>query len=227
MTKPSHSDLRVGDSVRVKRGTQDPDLSADISGWQGRLSNIETSGDETLVTFQWDSVTLKNMPVAMIEQCEEQGLDWAEMTLSANDVEPTNSRDTQQDVARIKERLSNQYGWVTLGEEGKRIQKVLAAMDADDDLDEFGAWEQHLERNLRFPFDAVVAEFQERGPLQSGDKVVVTGIADATDERYGIIVDLKVGRRKYAFPLCDLEPADKNSANYRLVKDYATWFANR
>ncbi len=227
MTKPSHSDLRVGDSVRVKHGTQDPDLSADISGWQGRASNIEPSRDEILVTIQWDSITLKNMPVATIEQCEEQGLDWAEMTLRASDVEPARSRDTQVDVAKTKERLSNQYGWVALGEEGKRIQKVLAAMEAEDDLDEFGAWEQHLERNLRFPFDAVVAEFQERGPLQSGDKVVVTGIADATDEMYGIIVDLRVGRRKYAFPLCDLEAADQKSPNYHLVKDYAIWLANR
>ncbi len=227
MTTPTRSDFRVGDRVKVKAGAQDPDLSADIGGWQGRLSSIERSGDEILVTIQWDSITLKNMPVATIEQCEGQGLDWAEMTLSAHDVEPAKSRDTQQDVAKIKEQLSNQYGWVALGEEGKRIQKVLAAMEADDDLDEFGAWEQHLERNLRFPFDAVVAEPQERGPLQSGDKVVVTGIADATDERYGIIVNLKVGRHKYAFPLCDLEAADKQSPNYHLVKDYAIWFANR
>ncbi len=227
MIKQARSDFRVGDSVGVKGGTQDPDFGAVIGGWQGRISNIDTRGDEIRVTIRWDSITLKKMPVAVIEQCEKQGLDWAEMTLSANDVEPTRSRDTQQDVAKTKERLSNQYGWAALGEEGKRIQRVLAAMDADDDLDEFGAWEQHLERSLRFPFDAVVVEFQERGPLRSGDKVVVTGIADATDERYGIIVDLRMGRRKYAFPLGDLEAADKQSPNYHLVKDYAIWFANR
>lgn len=163
----------------------------------------------------------------MIEQCEEQGLDWAEMGLGADEVEPAKPRDNQRDVDQIKEQLSSKHGWVSLGEEGKRIQKVLAAMDADEDLDEFGAWEEHLEKNLRFPFEAVIAEFQERGPLRSGDKVVVTGIGDVTDEMYGIIVDLKVGKRKYAFPLCDLEATDKKSANCQLVKDYAIWFANR
>lgn len=227
MTKPTRSSFRIGDSVRVKGGTRDPDLGADIGGWQGRLLSIDRSGNKISLTIQWDSVTLKSMSAAMIEQCEEQGLDWAEMILSTDEVEPARPRDTQPDVARTKERLSNQYGWVGLGEEGKRIQKVLAAMEADDDLDEFGAWEQHLERNLRFPFDAVVAEFQDRGPLRAGDKVVVTGLAEVTDEMYGIIVDVRLGRRKYAFPLCDLEAVDRKSANYQLVKDYATWFANR
>jgi len=174
-----------------------------------------------------EGVTLKNMPIAMIEQCEEQGLDWAEMALTANDVEPANPRDKERDVAKIKEKLSNKHGWVSIGEEGKRIQKVLAAMEDDDELDEFGAWEEHLEKNLRYPFEAVIAEFQERGPLHGGDKVVVTGNANATDEMYGIIVDVKVGKREYAFPLCDLEVADKKSPNHQLVNDYAVWFANR
>ena len=149
------------------------------------------------------------------------------MALGANDVEPAKPRDTENNVAKIKAQLSSQHGWVSLGEEGKRIQKVLAAKEADDDLDEFGAWEEHLEKNMRYPFEAVIAELLERGPLHVGDKVVVTGNADATDEKYGIIVDVRVGRRKYAFPLCDLEVTDKKSPNYHLVKDYAIWFANR
>lgn len=222
-----HSSYRIGDCVRVKAGIKDPDFGTAIGGWQGRISNIDKSNDETLVSIQWDSVTLKIIPVAMIEQCEEQGLDWAEMALGANDVEPAKPRDTENDVAKIKAQLSSQHGWMSLGEEGKRIQKVLAAMEADDDLDEFGAWEEHLEKNLRYPFEAVIAELLERGPLHVGDKVVVTGNADATDEKYGIIVDVRVGRRKYAFPLCDLEATDKKSPNYQLVKDYAIWFANR
>ncbi len=227
MAKPSRSDFRAGDSVRVKPGIIDPDFGTAIGDWQGKISNIDKSNDEILVSIQWDSVTLENMPVAMIEQCEEQGLDWAEMALGVDDVEPAQARDTASDVTQIKAQLSARHGWVALGEEGKRIQKVLAAMEVDDDLDEFGAWEEHLEKNLRYPFEAVITEFQERGPLRDGAKVVVIGNADATDEMYGIIVDVKVGRRKYAFPLCDLEVTDKKSSNYQMVKDYAIWFANR
>jgi hypothetical protein len=227
MAKPTRSDFRVGDSVRVKPGVKDPDFGTAMGGWQGRISNIDTSGDDITVSIQWDSTTLKNMPAVMIEQCEEQGLDWAEMALGANEAELTKPRDHERDVAQIKEQLSNKYGWVYLGEEGRRIQKVLAAMEDDDDLDEFGAWEEHFEKNLRYPFEAVIAESQERGPLRGGDKVIVTGNPDAADEMYGIIVDVSVSKRKYAFPLCDLEVTDEKSPNYQLVKDYAVWFANR
>ncbi len=68
----THSSYRIGDCMRVKAGTKDPDFGTAIGGWQGRISNIDTSGDGTLcvVSIQWDSVTLKNMPVAMIEECE-------------------------------------------------------------------------------------------------------------------------------------------------------------
>lgn len=225
--KQAHSDFRVGDCVRVKGGVQDPDFGADIGGWQGRISNIDPGGDEILVSIQWDSITLQQMPVAMIEQCEERGLDWAEMALSANEVEPAKPRDAEDDVAEVKAKLSSQHGWATLGEEGKRIQKVLAGVDADDEMEALGAWEERLDANLRFPFEAEVAEFQERGPLRTGAVIIVTGIADATDEMYGIIVEVKEGRRKLAFPLCDLKAMDKQSANYQLVKDYAIWFANR
>lgn len=225
--KQANLDFRVGDCMRVKDGAQDPDFGTDIGGWQGRISTIDSSGDESLVSIQWDSITLKQMPVAMIEQCEEQGLDWAEMGLSANEVEPAKPRDAERDVTAIKAQLSSQYGWVALGDEGKRIQQVLAGVDADDEMEALGAWEEHLDKKLRFPFEAVVAEFQEQSPLRTGAKIIVTGIADATDEMYGILVEVKEGRRKLAFPLCDLEATDKQSTNYQLVKDYAIWFANR
>lgn len=65
-----------------------------------------------------------------------------------------------------------------------------------------------------------------RGPLRSGDRVNVKGVS-LVDDHYGIIVELRVGRRRYDFPLCDLEVADQRSANYQPVKDYAIWFANR
>ena len=40
-------------------------------------------------------------------------------------------------------------------------------------------------------------------------------------------MSLRRERRKYVFPLCDLEVVDKSSSNYQPVKDYAVWFANR
>ena len=88
------------------------------------------------------------------------------------------------------------------------------------------AWAAYLEEHLAFPFEAEIDEYQSRGPLQAGDRVNVTGVS-LVDDLHAVIVDLWRGRRKYAFPLCDLEVIDKRSPNDQLVGDYRVWFANR
>ena len=61
--------FKPGDSVVVKPGIADPDFDIDIGGWQGQLD--EDADVDKMVLIAWDSVTLQNMPGAMIEQCEE------------------------------------------------------------------------------------------------------------------------------------------------------------
>jgi hypothetical protein len=34
-------------------------------------------------------------------------------------------------------------------------------------------------------------------------------------------------KKKYEFPLCDLEVIDKTRTDFQLIEDYGTWFANR
>ena len=72
--------LKVGDTVKVKSGTEDPDFKFDISGWQGWISEIE----DDLVCIKWDSITLSNFPDKYISQCEEDGLDWERICLSVD-----------------------------------------------------------------------------------------------------------------------------------------------
>ena len=45
--------FNVGDSIVVKNGIQDPDLNADIGGWQGRISEIQ---DNNIACIDWDSI---------------------------------------------------------------------------------------------------------------------------------------------------------------------------
>ena len=87
-------------------------------------------------------------------------------------------------------------------------------------------WREHLAEVLSFPFEAAISEYQERGPLREGDKLVVRRIKEV-DDLCGVLVDARQGRRKHVFPLCDLEVTDPGSSNRRHVRDYATWFANR
>lgn len=209
MAKRTH-DFKVGDSVRVKPGVRDPDLGGNIGGWVGRITEIQ----EDTVEIQWDSLTLSKMPSSIISQCEQDGLDWSIMALYPADVEHIEPRDTLADVEHTLERLQAGHQWDSLGEEGPRIQKVLGQIDPDDEWAAFEAWERHFQKVLRFPFEAEVAEFQERGSLRQGDKVKVLEIASVED-LYGVIVTVSHRRGVYQFPLCDLEVRVKTSPNYR------------
>ncbi len=218
--------LQVGDSVIVKPGVMDTDFDVEIGGQQGRITEIAPQGNQEMVMLAWDSVTLRDMPDAVIEQSEQQGLDWARYIIEASNVELTTPRDTEADVAQAVQALSRKFAWVWLGEEGKRINRILKGIDPKDEMALFRAWETYLKEHLSFPFEAEIFEPQRRGPLGAGDRVKVLGISLVAD-LYGIIVEVRRGRRKYELPLCDLEVVDEDSPNYQPVSDYSLWFANR
>ena len=224
---PQSFDYKIGDSVVVKAGVKYPDFGGDIGGWQGRVTEIKSyQPGKVTVTFQWDSLSLKRMPASAIQRCEEKGLDWTTMGLYSEEVERAEPCDTQDDVDAVIEELSAEHSWDYLGEQGRRIHQVLREVDEDDEMDAFAAWSGYLEEGLSFPFDAEISESQEHGPLQAGEHVTVTGI-EGVEDLYGVLVNVKVGRKRYVFPLCDLDATDEISPNYQLVDDYAVWFANR
>lgn len=222
--------LNIGDSVKVKPNVLDPDTEAfSLEGWQGRILDIRPQKDgTTIVDIEWDSITLREMPQQSIEACEEEGLDWTQMGLYPDDVEVTAERDTEQDVKHVQEELEQvlykSYRW--LGDAGKRIQNILSGVDHGNEIAVMKRWGAYLEEHLNFPFEAEVDEWQERGPLRSGDKVSVKTIS-LIDGLYGIIVAVRLGRKKYDCPLCELAAIDKQSANAQLIQDYRVWFANR
>lgn len=208
----------IGDSVKVKRGIKCPDdKSVDVSGWQGRIFDIE----DDLIGIRWDSITLKHVPEKYIKNSEEDGFDWTELYLSADEVEPALPRDLEGDAESFAEKIAGKALCFGTGKEGERILKVI-----DGAEDEVEAWNSHLNTVLTFPFEAEISEPQDRGSLKYGDSVTVLGIS-GTDDLYGILVDITYGRKRYVFPLCDLNALDKNSKNYTPVKDYCVWFANR
>jgi len=214
--------FKIGDSVKVKEGIICPDNeSVCIGGWQGRISDI---GDDGIVEISWDSVTLIQLPDEYIRQSEAEGLDWSKMCLAVDEIQSARPRDSEAQAVAAAEEIENTAQWMDMGKQGERITKVLA--DAQDAQDEIEIWNRHLKQVLAFPFEAKVSEVQEQGPLDDGDLVKVHGIAEA-DDLYGILVDVKYGRRHFVFPLCDLTVRNKKSANYTPVQDYCVWFANR
>jgi len=205
----------------------DPDFGDNIGGWQGRIAAVQTDekGD-ALLDIEWDSLTLRQIPDASIERCEEDGFDWSVMGLRAHEVDLCEPRDTLADVAQVKEEISIQYRWHTSDEQDRRILEALGEAEPGNDLEAFQSWSNYLNKGLTFPFSAEVAESEAGGPLRPGDQVKVTGIQGAED-LYGVLVNVRTGHRKFVCPLCDLRPTDKNSPNYPLVDDYSVWFDNR
>lgn len=148
------------------------------------------------------------------------------MCLKVEEVELMKYRDTKEDTGEVVKNIQKIHSWSWLGEEGKRVQKVLAGVDEENEMEALKAWEKYLEKTLTFPFDAKVIEHQDKGPLRLGDKVNVKKIS-LIDDQYGIIVELRRGHKKYDHPLSDLEVTNKDSSNYQPTKDYSVWFANR
>jgi hypothetical protein len=221
------TNLESGDCVVVRPRVKDPNYGLDISGWQGRITEIETyQPGQVTIMFQWDSLSLKRMPATAIRRSEENGLDWTTMGLYPEEVEKAEPRDTQADVDEVIEELSAEHNWDYLGKQGQRIHKVLQDVDEDDDLEAFEAWQEYLEARLKLPFDAVVSEYQERSPLQAGDLVKVVSF-EGVEDLYGVLVNIKARGSSYVFPLCDLKAANERSVNFTLTDDYAVWFANR
>ncbi len=103
--------FNVGDSVIAKAGTSDPyHTEYDISGYQGRIIQIEDEGDgPSLIRIEWDSITLKNMTAIFIENREKNDLLWSEMDLYGNALLPARPRDRKKHVRAAIEKISKKY----------------------------------------------------------------------------------------------------------------------
>jgi hypothetical protein len=155
---------KVGDSVIVIHGINSPDYGGDISGWQGRITELMTDQEDVpTVMIAWDSHTLRKIPESFIKEYEREGLGWESMGIFAHEVELTKSRDSLTSVERAVEEISAQYQWAHLGEEGDRIQQVLNGVSKKVEMAAFKAWKKYLKGVLEFPFEAEVTEWQNVG----------------------------------------------------------------
>ncbi|KJR45583.1 hypothetical protein UF75_4018 [Desulfosporosinus sp. I2] len=109
-------------------------------------------------------------------------------------------------------------------EQERRVDEFVRNCGGEDNLEIEEAWQKYLENHLQFPFEAEIID--DPGPLKVGDIIKVTAI-EGVFGLYGIVVKARRGRKQYSFPICLLEPVEKESNNYQLVDDYNFWFCNR
>ena len=218
--------FKIGQTVKVKIGVLCPDDSEfNLSGWTGRIIDL-VEDEEPTIGIEFDSITLKDMPEKFIKKSEQEGLDWYRIYLDVNDVKRTKSRDKEQEAKIVRNEIKERFEWIGIGSEGELIQSVINSAESFKEWDALKAWEKYLEKNLQFPFETFIHEYQGKGPLNEGDKLKVFGI-ELVDDHYGIIVACRKERKRYDFPLVDLKVTEKKSINSNIIEAYRTWFANR
>lgn len=224
-------DFKIGDSVRVKQGTTDPDNESQIiGGWQGRIVEIAPNTDtpdETLYLVEWDSITLKNIPDEQITYSERNDLDWTALNLYSSDLETAIERDSQDDTEAMQNVIHDLHYWDSFGEQGARIAQVVPKLATDaDELDYYRTWQTYLNSKLTFPIQAYIAESANPELLKEGSLVVINSLPEIF-AKFGVFAHITRQGNKYRFPLNHLEVVSKTSKKRQIIDDYICWFEYR
>jgi hypothetical protein len=240
--------MKKGDSVKVKNGTLDPDLKRfDMSGWQGRITEIFPGREHYTIEIAWDSITLKQLPKEFIENSIEEGYDYAVMLLYKEDVELTKPRDKKMDTEIQLEEIQERYGNRTFDQEEKRIAKILTGDDLSVNEENLNTYFDYLQKNLQKPFIVTGSEVfsweekytfggwskkeyeeEKKTKPSHSDKFQFMELYEEIDDSVGILAKVKriSDKRQFELPLWDLKCEDKNSKNYVLISDYSSWMTN-
>ena len=210
----------LGDSFMVKPDVIERITGEHLSGWQGRSVALSENGDT--LTIQLDSITLKNIPPAYVAECEKWEVSWPFLRLAFQDVLMTTTRDSEEDVPIAIAAIETRSSWLSLGEQGERIRQIVNHARVHNLFIFYKIWQTYLQEHLTFPFVATVVEAQ-RGPIPQNAEVIVTGIS-MVDDTVGIVVRIRIKRRVYHIPLCELQATDAATELKQLIKDYTIWF---
>jgi hypothetical protein len=99
------SPFRYDEPVVVKKGTRAKDFGIDFSGWQGWTSDIHFEDGEPRIRVLWDSLSLREIPVPILQKCEKEGFDWTGVLLRLHEIEHAEPRDTWDDVQDTIEKI--------------------------------------------------------------------------------------------------------------------------
>lgn len=94
--------LQPGDSIIVRPGEQYEELNLDISGWRGRVMEVDEDGD---LLIAWDSQTLNEIPETAVAALLKDEIDWTCLYVDPGAVlpyEPRGQVADALDVARLR-----------------------------------------------------------------------------------------------------------------------------
>ncbi len=103
-------------------------------------------------------------------------------------------------------------------------EKVLRRINSNNIDKQFDNWYKFLEDEFNFPFKAKIQD-SECDDLKLNDTVNVKKIENFVDT-YGLLLEIRKGRKKYIFPLCDLEIIEKQSGNRFIAEAFLEWWVD-
>ncbi len=89
--------------------------------------------------------------------------------------------------------------WGFTEEQDIRISNVVKDLESEIEIME--EWLRRIQQVIQFPFYTKVTEWQDdRSIVQEGDLLKVHAIGGDIDDKYGIIANTRIGRKKLYFP---------------------------
>ena len=221
---PHETKFHVGDMVRVRNGTRDPDYpDVPMGGWVGTIKEVESEGGQAHYCVAWSRDTLASIHPVFRKLCERDGLDYEETYLAENDIEPSGGQ-----ALPIEQPAAIDTPALSSDNQDDRIRMILG-LTGDDPVPDVDpstlvAYWNHLRRHLSLPFEA--RHCPEDGPEND---VSVIALPDPDeydcDEFHGLFCEARLGRRQITIPLGEIEVTKRNP-NHQLMDDYLYWFWN-
>lgn len=215
----------IGSSVGVvadkNLGQGFTDIS--IRGWQGRVEEALTNGQDVVYVVALDSLTLRQLPERFIKYtCEEEYGTFSRYEFDEQDLEAAQPRDAAEDALMAQRRLFHRYFWgdIDEDEQAARIFGIMLQSPSSEDIDN---WLAYFNAEVEYPFPAVVEGLVLRH-IESGTEVEVLGVEGIDEqEGFGLIASIKKGRAILSYPLMELMPVNDRDPKAEPLLDYRYW----
>jgi hypothetical protein len=221
--KGEGEEFAVGDQVRVRHGTVDPDYpDLPLGGWAGTIVKID---EDDLCHIKLNQATLDQIHPIYRKRCKRDDYHIEILDMYQDDLDPDlgEGLPMEQPTNIVTKPL----------DPGKQEDRIRAALGGTTD-DAMPPVEratllkylQYLKANLAFPFPATYSH--HNGKRQIVHKVSVVGMSDEfpIKDEYGLVCVVKDDQEQWEVPVVLLE-VGKEDHNARHLKDYRRWFTQR
>ena len=217
--KGEYEEFSIGDQVRVRHGTVDPDYpDLPLGGWAGTIVKIDEDG---LCHILLNSAILDQIHPVYRKRCERDDLHIEILHMYQEDLDPdlgeslpveqpTNLQTKPLDINDQRDRIRAALG-VTTDDAVPVVEKAT--------LHTYG---EYLKAHLTFPFTATFSEHV--GQLCDVRTIPVVGMSDTTsvEAEYGLVCKVEGDHNVWEMPLVLLEVSN-DDPNRQLLEDYRRW----